>query len=561
MVHRVVQRKSRPAALGFAAIIAISSGCGPTSEQAGASRELVVGVDNDFTTLDPIKAQEPYTLRVIGQIFEGLVAIDESGALEPVLAEDFSHNETFDSWTFQIRRGVHFHDDAVFEDGLGREVTAEDVAFSFQRLVSPESYPAFVLADIIQGASEFRAGDAATVGGIRVLGPGRIEFRLTRPDPRFLHRITSPWFVVMPKEAVQLGFDVFGRTKAIGTGPFRLVSRTDTEALLARNERYWRKVEGNVRQLTFRVIRNEQLRLSELRNGRLGIVSLTPSLIPALVDLAKSARDGSKIELKPGFADEFDALSYPTFNSHFVGFNCDKLDVHLRRAISLGIDRREIVSAVARGAATLATGTVPHEMMGYIAPHADDIYDPDRAARELRLSSYRPGNDQIELLVHEKDDSDLLGQLLQSQLARLGLDIRLRQLDYNTVVQRMIKGDTEAFVLALEYVFSSPEPILYNLFHSSKIPVPNFWHYANPQVDAALDGLRYIEDRTESNLSLQDIERQVIDDAPAAFLYQSRHSVIFRKGITGIAYNGHSTPLLWRVRLTDNEDGALRRPH
>ncbi len=533
-----------------------AAGCGGSGpEPAGAARELVVAADNDVTTLDPIRSQEPYSLRVIGQIFEGLVTLDADNGLEAVLAESWSHSETYDTWTFQIRRGVHFHEDDVFGEPRTREVTADDVAFSFERLVSPDSYPAFVLADTLAGVAEFQAGDAPGVAGITVTGPHTVEFRLQQPDPTFLHRITSPWFTVFPREAVEQGPDVFGRTKAVGTGPFRLVSRSDTEVVLKRNAGYWRPVDGDVERLVFRVIRNEQLRLSELRNGRLGIMSLPPALMPAMTDPDRPARNDGAVALRPELAEEFEALAFPTFNSHFVGFNCERLDVHLRRAISLGIDRHEVVSAITRGGATLAASTVPSGLLGYQPPYPDDVHDLERAREELRQSAFDPDNDRIQLLVHEQDNADLLGQLLQAQLARLGIEVDIQQLDYNTVVDRMIRGDTEAFVLALEYVFSAPEPILHNIFHSSKIPVPNFWHYANPAVDSALDDLRAVGDRETANRLAQDVERQIVDDAPAAFLYQSRHVVVFRGDFDGVAYNGHGTPLLWRVRLAEGDGG------
>ena len=534
--------------LGLTLAAVCAAGCQAEREPQDSLRELVVAVDNDVTTLDPIRSQEPYSLRVIGQIFEGLVTIDEDNELQAVLAERWSHNETYDTWTFEIRRGVHFHEDDVFGARRTREVTADDVAFSFQRIVSPESYPAFVLADTLAGVSEFQSGETPGVSGITAVTPHTVEFRLQQPDPTFLHRITSPWFTVFPREAVELGPDVFGRTKAVGTGPFRLVSRNDTEVVLERNDRYWRSVEGDVERLVFRVIRNEQLRLAELRNGRLGIMALPPALIPAVVD-PDGAGNEDAVTLQSDLADGFEARVFPTFNSYFVGFNCDRLDVHVRRAISFGIDRREIVSAVTRGGASLATGTVPRGLLGYVPTHEGDLHDLDRAQRELRQSSFRPDVDRIELLVHEKDSTELLGQLLQAQLARLGIEVAIVRLDYNTVVDRMIRGDTEAFALALEYVFSAPEPILLNIFHSSKIPVPNFWHYANPGVDAALDGLRAVSDRATANRLARGIERQIIDDAPAAFLYQARHIVVFPRGVSGVAYNGHSTPLLWRVRV------------
>lgn len=529
-----------------AALWYVSSDHGPKSVEPTTKAELTVGVENDLTNLDPIKSQEPYSLRVIGQIFEGLVTLNSKNELEPVLAESWSPNATFDTWTFQIRKGVYFHEDDCFGAARTREVTAQDVVDSFQRIASKDSYPAFVLADALLGVQEYQEGKASSVAGLRVLGPYSVEIKLQQPEPSFIHRITSPWFTVFPREAVALGPDVFGRTKAVGTGPFRLVSRTDNEVVLEKNPRYWRQPTGNLEKLSFRVIKNEQIRLSELKNGNIGLMVLPPALIRAAIDSGPDAKGGYR--LKQGF-DKLAVRGFPTFNSHFIGFNCDTMDVHLRRAITLAINRQEILKTIVQSAGIVSAGTVPVGLLGYEPPYADDIFDLPRAKEELKLSSFKPATQKIELLVHEKDSTELLGQLIQGQLKQIGVDVSIERLDYNTVVGRMIKGDTQAFALSLEYVFSAPEPILNNIFNSAKIPVPNFWHYRNSAVDAHFAELRTVGDRAKANEISREVERQIVDDAPAAFLYQLRNLVIHRSDLMNVAVNGHSIPLLWEARI------------
>ncbi len=526
------------------AAVAMADGCRRETAPPPANT-LTVGVENDLTNLDPIKSQEPYSLRVIGQIFEGLVTLNARNELEPALAKSWTHNDNYDTWTFEIRPGVYFHEDELFGPDRTREVTAQDVVESLQRIVSKDSYPQFVLADAILGVQAYQEGTADSVAGLRVTGPRTVEIRLQQPEPAFLHRLTSPWFCVFPREAVALGPDVFGRTKAVGTGPFKLVSRLDNEVVLAKNERYWRGDAGGYARLVFRVIKNEQIRLSELRNGHVDLMVLPLPLVPVVLEEPESAN--GELPLNPEFAGRFAVRSFPTFNSHFIGMNCEKMDVHLRRAVSLAIDRRELLRAVVHGAGVVATGTVPIDLLGYVPPYNGDIFDPARAVEELAKSSFDPSGDEIEILVHEKDNTEKLGQLVQAQLAKIGVRVSLERLDYNTVVGRMIQGDTEAFALALEYVFSAPEPILNNIFHSAKIPVPNFWRYSSSEVDRGLDDLRRIGDRSEANARAQKIEEQIIEDAPAAFLYQLSNLVIFREGIDGVSINGHSIPLLWEA--------------
>ena len=526
-------------------VILLAGSC--SKEQKGTSRgTLTVASEVDLTTLDPIRAQEPYTLRVIGQIFEGLVALDGRGKLEPALAEKWTSNETHDRWRFTIRKGVHFHRDDVFGANKTREVSAEDVVFSFQRVLSKESYPAFALGDIVDGVTEYQAGKTKEVSGIRVVDTGEVEFALTHPEPLFLHRITSPWFVVYPKEIVDLGPDVLGREKAIGTGPFRLVKRTDTEVTMDRNTNYWGKVSGNVKTLVFKVIKNDQIRLTELQNGNIDIMRLPLALIPAVAGVSRA--NGESLSLNSPWEGTFAVKSLATFNSHLLGFNTSKLDEHLRRAINSAINRKEIVQAITYGTASPSVGTVPTALSGYEPPKVGDLYDPAKAKEELAKSSFNPTSDSLEMLVHEKESSEQVGELIQSQLKQIGVNVRLTKLDYNTVIGRLVKGDFSTFIMSFEYVFSTPGPILNNLFNSQKIPVPNFWRYNNPQVDANLAKFQTVPDQAAANSLAQIIERQLIDDPPAAFLFEVRTPIMFRRELSGVGYNGHSIPLLWEVK-------------
>ena len=152
-----------------------------TKKEQAKPVELVFAIENDITNLDPIKSQEPYSLQVIGQIFEGLVTLNSKNELVPLLAESWSHNNEYTVWQFQIREGVFFHEDDCFGNKRTREVTADDIRYSFQRIVSKESYPAFVLADAVAGVAEFQDNKAKEVSGLRVVGPYTFEIRLQQP--------------------------------------------------------------------------------------------------------------------------------------------------------------------------------------------------------------------------------------------------------------------------------------------------------------------------------------------------------------------------------------------
>lgn len=517
----------------------ILTSCGPSS-QINQANVLDYAIENDLTTLDPCHIIDVYSIQVIGQMLEGLVSLDGKNRLIPVLAESWSNDADFRTWTFKIRKGVLFHENECFGKARTRELLAEDVRYSFERLLEKTSYPSFMLVDV-EGAADFQSGKSKSVSGLKALDSRTFQVKLREPEPHFLFRLTSPWMSICPREAVETRD--FGRALAPGTGPFKLVKRQDTDVVVEKNDAYWRKVEGNLDQVHFRVIKNEQICLSELRNHNISLMRVLLVLMPGLI---KSDGNGNFV-LNPPFDRDFQVASFPTFNTHCVGFNCDKLDVHLRRAMSLAINRKDVVQTIAHNSGIATAGTVPVGLQGYEPPYSGDISNLELARNELKKSSWDLSK-PIELLVHEKNQSEQEGQLFQDQMKKIGLQIVLHKVDFNAVVDRMIKGQTEAVSMWFNYVFSAPEPTL-EIFMSSKIPVPNFFHYRSDRYDQLLSRAIQCSNRQEANKLSRDAERQLIDDAPLAFLYQLKDMIIFRKDISNLSCNGHGVPLLWDAAM------------
>lgn len=516
-------------ALGLILTGAVSCSKSPTS----SPEHLAVALDSELERLDPLTIKSPKTFIVSWQIFEGLLALDAKGNLIPKLASKW---ETVDNqtWRFTIRSGVRFHGSPIFgPDDKGRAVTADDVVSSYTAFCSANAYPAFLLTDVLEGCADYNAGKATSVSGIHKTGPMTVELVLTHPEPYFLRRLSTAWIAVFPKEALQqANKEQWGLSSVVGTGPFKLVSNSDTEVKLTRNADYWDETAvGVVNDISFRVMRNDQARLNAVRDASVDLTQLPPTLFPAALN-----PDGS---LKNELTDQLQLVRYPTFNSHMIGFNVDNLpDVHLRRAISLGIDRKKIIDALFFGNARINGGTVPSAMQGYVSNiPVDSLYDLAAARSELAQSSYR-GQD-IELLVHDQAGSEQIGQLVQAQLRAIGVNIHLTRVDFNTAVGWVVKGEAPMFSMYFDYVFSAPELILVNMFASDKRPVPNFWQYSNPTTDADLASLRTIIDAKQSLIRSAEIEAQVVKDAPAAFLFELHPVLVVRKGLAPVTVNAH----------------------
>jgi peptide/nickel transport system substrate-binding protein len=326
---------------------------------------------------------------------------------------------------------------------------------------------------------------------------------------------------------------------AVGTGPYRLVKRSESEVILEANDNYWDVARRpQVRNLAFRVIKSDPIRLAELRKGGIDVMVLPPSLYPSALE--------SGGRLKSELANQFTSVNFSTFNSHFIGFNLTHVpDVHLRRAMNFGLNRQDIVQKLLYGYADITSGTVPPGMNGFV-PKTDPatLYNPEAARQELAQSSYK--GEPMEMLVHELANSEQVGQLFQSQMKELGINIQLTKVDFNSAIGRMVKGDAPLFSMFFDYVLSSPEPILLNLFASSKRPVPNFFQFSDPAVDAGLEGLR-IAPAGRGVAQSAELEQQIMEQVPAIFLYRQRELALVSKRFTGLAVNPHGYFEFWAV--------------
>ncbi len=222
--------------------------------------------------LDPWYISSLADREIAEQIYEGLLQPD-TATFEPVpcLAEDWSIEDDGKTYVFHLRSGVRFQDDACFPNGVGREVTIEDVRFSFERsLRGPRfSWGARELV-FLEGAEAFRRGETQHVSGIELIPPRTVVFHLKFPVYHFKYVFYSPAGYILPREAVEHYGQLFSRNP-VGTGPFRLALWKRHELLLTRNRNYW-QTDSKGNPLPY---------LSGVR-----IASICPSLMEWLGDLS-----------------------------------------------------------------------------------------------------------------------------------------------------------------------------------------------------------------------------------------------------------------------------------
>ncbi|HEY8552448.1 MAG TPA: ABC transporter substrate-binding protein, partial [Thermaerobacter sp.] len=357
-------------------------------------------------SLDPARARSEAEVRVAALLYDGLVRLGPDGRLYPALARRWEVRDGGTRYVFWLRPGVRFHN--------GRPLTAADVVFSLARLADPRR-PAprdWVLEGVV-GADAYRLGRAPVITGLRALGPDRVEIRLVGPRPAFLYRLATPGAAIVDAETVATGGG--GVFPAVGTGPFRLVERTEAAIRL---EAYAGHYRGRpyLDAVELVVGGSRRQALAAFAAGQLTAVRLLPHEVR---DLAAHGWAGPqwRLELPATVWIELNAgrppLTHPA----------------VRRALAYAVDRETLVAGLAPAGYRLAEGWIPPGMAGFRRGSALPAYRVREARALLHAAGVQPG---VELRWLQPGDlfwSAVAGRL-DYLLGRVGLE-----LDVTTVAQ------------------------------------------------------------------------------------------------------------------------------
>jgi peptide/nickel transport system substrate-binding protein/oligopeptide transport system substrate-binding protein len=482
---------------------------------------------HDPKTLDPARVSDIYSLSVSQQVFDGLVQYDQALTIVPALAEFWKASRDGLVWTFTLRRGVKFHH--------GREVAADDVVYSFTRILDPRTRSgAAELFLNVKGAREFREGRAKTVAGLVALDRRTVQVTLDESVAPFVAIAAVGHAKIVPRDLVDEQGEAFG-AQPVGTGPFKFV-RWDRgkEITLEANGEYF---DGAPRlsRLVFRIFPGEQrdAMQDEFQKG-----NLEDAPVPARVDRRALAASAGYIYVKR-----------PMISARFYGFNTRAKalnDRRVRRAIVQAIDRQTIVEGVYLNQVTLAHGILPPGMLGFNPALTGYPYNP-HVARELLAEAGYPGGRGLPPLTvwSGARGADIVREhgLIKKWLAAVGITADFQ---YNTDWQAFSKlldeGKLPIFLYAWYADVPDPDNFLTKLFHS-KSP-RNFFGYANPVVDDLLASARSAGDLQRRVDLYRRAEQLILDDAPVVPVFHRAYERLFQPYVRSVEVNGLGDPYI-----------------
>lgn len=330
---------------------------------------------SDMGTLDPAQGYDTYNWPTEALVYRGLLTYDDDlETLIPALAESYEVSDDGLTYTFVLRDGVVFSN--------GRAIVAEDVKYSFERILNPKTAsPGSFMYEMIVGAREFMDGDADEVSGIKVIDDRTVEFTLTYAEWTFGKRLALNFGAIVPREHVEATGDEF-RHQPLGAGPFILESwEVGKSAVFVRNPNYYREGYPKV----------DRIEVSIGVDPAVGVLRVEAGEADTMLDWLPSG-DYPRIAADPALADNlvplgaFPHVSYITLDWQEEPFN----NLQVRQALSMAIDR-ERLSQILNNRAVLPNGPLNPTVPGDNKDLPLLAYDPEGAKALLAEAGFPDG--------------------------------------------------------------------------------------------------------------------------------------------------------------------------
>jgi oligopeptide transport system substrate-binding protein len=475
---------------------------------------IVIGAD--VKGLDPIYADDSYSGKEVSKVYEGLLQyhyLKRPYVLIPNLAESMpTVSDDGFSYTFKLKKGVMFHDDKSFEGGKGREMTADDVIYSFMRIGDPklQSTGWWVMDGKIKGLNEWREAMMekdkvdyrAKLEGVEKVDKYTVKFTLKKPFPQFLYAFAMSFFKVVPREAVEFYGKEFVN-HPVGTGPFTLkkYDRTKTITYL-RNKKYrddFFPTEGSdedkkagllaaagkkipfVDKIVSHIITESQPRWLNFLKGKVGLLSIPKDNFAQAVTPDRRLNDsfekkGMKLIITPGLD-----VTYTAFNHSVKIFQNKKL----RQAMSLAFDVDESNRLFFNSTGLPAQSLVPPGVAGYEKSFRSEYAKLDLAkAKKLLAEAGYPDGKGLAPITYECLSSTVSRQQAEffaKSMAKIGIVVKANSNTWPEMTKKIKSKSAMMWGISWLADYPDAENFLQLIYGPNKAPGANGSNYDEPE--------------------------------------------------------------------------------
>jgi peptide/nickel transport system substrate-binding protein len=469
-----------------------------------AADAIRVGMQLEPPHLDPTAGAAAAIREVTyANVFEGLTRFAEDGSIEPALAHDWDVSEDGLTWRFHLHDGVSFHDGTPF--------SAEDVVFSFERAVAPDSVNA--QPQLFDGIEAVTAIDALTV-----------ELSLSEPRGALLFNLAWGDAIIVSPETAETN-----RTQPVGTGPFRFERWVQGDRVeLVRHDGYWGEAPA-LERVSFVFIADPTAAFAAMMAGD---IDAFPAF-PAPENLPQFEAD-PRFQVIVGTTEGETILAMNHAREPFD-------DIRVRQAIAHAIDRQAIIDGAMFGyGEPIGSHFAPHHP-AYLDLTGLSEHDPERA-RALLEEAGHGGGFSATLALPPPSYARRGGEIVASQLRSVGIDARIVTMEWAQWLEQVFTNhDFDLTIVA------HTEPLDIGIYARDDY----YFNYDDPEMRELMERLDRTVDEAERAEILQAAQRRVAEQAVNAFLFQLARTGVADARIEGLWANvpvpaNDMTAVAWR---------------
>lgn len=484
---RLTRREAmlRAGALGFSipSMMALHGLTGVTGVSAASRQDaepvaggtLTLGVTADPAELDPHKTSLTAAWHVIEHVYDTLVTTDQTLSPAPRLAETWDISDDGLVYTFSLRQGAMFHN--------GREFVADDVKYSFERILDPATASPVV-------------DELASVDTIDVVDDYTVAINLLNPDSSFLAKLMGSSLSIVPREVVEENGDLM--QTMVGTGPFRFIEYVpNTQVTLERSADYWESPYPYLDGLEILIIPDNTARTTALVTGTVDLIEYAP-----VQDLPIFEQD-----------ETLTVAGNQNTNIRYMGVNVtrepfDQLEV--RQAMSMAIDRGPVIASAVFGYGTATNVLFPES---YWAGIPSEIPPVDIEGAQALLESVGLG-DGFEAQIQSWAQYPFLSNaaiVIQEQLRQIGIETEVDLQENAVLLENYFSGNFDLSVTGTS-AYVDPNDVVQTNFMTGASS--NGEGYSNPEVDELIVAGIATTEQAERAEIYGEIQRILLEDLP-----------------------------------------------
>jgi oligopeptide transport system substrate-binding protein len=476
---------------------------------------LVRGAGPDPDSLDPQRARGAEAQNILRDLCEGLTTLNSHGDVAPGVASSWSVSADGSAWTFHLRPEARWSN--------GERVVAADFVAGLQRLVNPATASAYAqYIDVIANSNDIITG-RKPVQALGVAAPDDATVVVTLASPAlYLPALLShPSTCPVHRPTLARYADGFARPGVmVSDGAFVLKEWVQGSYLLAtRNHYYWNDAATRLDGVKYLPIPDENAELARYRGGELQVTAVVPR--------------GQFDWIKANLGDQLHVG--PQLTTYYYGFNLRRApfrdNLKLRRALSMVIDREMLVERVLRVGELPAYGWVPPGVNNYTPqsfeyrglPMAARIAEAQRLYAQAGYSRSRPLT--FELRYNSGEVHTKLALAIASMWKEaLGVDVRLTQVEFKSLLQDIDRGDVEVFRSSWVGDYNDAYSFLQYLKSDFGVNLPR---YKSAAYDALLARAAAEMDAAKRRSLLEEAEALALRDQPLIplYFYVNKHLV------------------------------------